>query len=260
MGTSYKNDKWNAALYDEKHAFVSQYGESLVQVLAPKPGENILDIGCGTGDIANKIQGYGAKVHGIDRSENMVAQAREKYPDMLFDVIDTTALSYSKTYDAVFSNATLHWIKQPQKVLQGIYDSLKTGGRFVAEFGGKGNVQMITNEMRKQAYALGLPYEEERFPWYFPSIAAYASIMEEVGFTVTFAQLYDRPTKLEGAEGLRNWIKMFGHAMFGEIAAEKLEGITTNVENSLRETMFRENVWIADYKRLRVIGIKESTN
>ncbi|HLR42800.1 MAG TPA: methyltransferase domain-containing protein [Pseudogracilibacillus sp.] len=256
MGIKPKNDKWNASLYDEKHGFVSQYGENLVQILAPKQGENILDIGCGTGDIAKIIHDHGAKVQGIDASENMIAQARDKYPDISFDVMDAMKLNYQAKFDAVFSNATLHWIKQAKSVLQGVYESLKTDGRFVAEFGGKGNVQMITNEIRKQAYELGLPYQEERFPWYFPSIAAYTSLMEEVGFTVTFAHLYDRPTRLERADGLKNWIRMFGHAMFGDIAAEKLELITTNVENSLRETMFQEDAWIADYKRLRVMAVK----
>src|SRR5699024_12760213 len=125
MGITPKNDKWDATLYDEKHAFVSQYGESLVQLLAPKQGENILEIGCGTGDIAKTISDQGANVQGIDRSENMVAQAREKYPNISFDVIDATKLPYSEKYDAVFSNAALHWIKQPKSVLQGIYQSLK---------------------------------------------------------------------------------------------------------------------------------------
>lgn len=88
MGIRPKNDKWNANLHDEKHAFVSQYGESLVEVLAPKQGENILDIGCGTGDIAKTISDHGANVQGIDASENMVAQARGKYPNISFDVIE----------------------------------------------------------------------------------------------------------------------------------------------------------------------------
>lgn len=252
-----KNDKWNASLYDEKHGFVSLYGEGLVQVLAPKQGENILDIGCGTGDIAKIISDHGANVQGIDASENMVAQAREKYPDIPFDVMDATKLNDNAVFDAVFSNATLHWIKQPKSVLQGIYQSLKSGGRFVAEFGGKGNVQIITNEIRKQAYKLGVPYQEEKFPWYFPSIAAYTTIMEEVGFTVTYAHLYDRPTRLEGVDGLKNWINMFGHAMFVGVDDVKLQFITTNVEKSLRETMFQENAWVADYKRLQVIGVKK---
>src|SRR5699024_8970592 len=188
------DDQWNANLYDQKHSFVSQLGEDLIQLLSPRPGESILDLGCGTGDIAKKLHDLGVKVEGIDSSDNMVRQARSKYPEIEFRLADARELDYKKQFDAVFSNATLHWVKPPLSALSNIYKSLKDQGRFVAEFGGKDNVQIITSDIKRQAHRLGFPYHEERFPWFFPSIGEYATLMEEVGFKVTFAHLFDRPT------------------------------------------------------------------
>lgn len=134
---------------------------------------------------------------------------------------------------------------------------MKNQGRFVAEFGGKGNVQLITTEIKKQLQSLELTNHEERFPWFFPSIGEYTTLMEKAGFKVTFAHLFERPTPLKGPNGLRNWIEMFGKMMFEELDRETLNLVVTNVEDNLRETMFIEDTWIADYKRIRVIGVKE---
>lgn len=187
----------------------------------------------------------------------MIRQARNKYPNIEFSVEDATQLDYKKQFDAVFSNATLHWVKPPESALCSIYDSLKNQGRFVAEFGGKGNVQLITTEIRKQAHELDLPYHEERFPWYFPSIGEYANLMERVGFNVVCANIFERPTPLKGTDGLRNWIEMFGKMMFEQLDHENLNQLISNVEKNLKEIMFKEDTWIADYKRIRVIGVKE---
>lgn len=251
-----ETDYWNANLYDEKHLFVSQFGEDLVELLAPKKDEDILDIGCGTGDITKTISEFGTKVKGIDKSKNMIYQARKKYPNIEFHVEDATELNYNIEFDAVFSNATLHWVKPPKKALSCVYDSLKEGGRFVAEFGGKGNVGQLTAEIINQLRRLGFPYKEGRFPWFFPSIGEYTALMEEVGFKVTFANLFDRPTPLEGDNGIKNWIDMFGKTIVEGLDKDTIDLLVTHVENNLRKTMFRENKWIADYKRIRVIGIK----
>ena len=118
-------------------------------------------------------------------------------------VQDATDLDYHNEFDAVFSNATLHWVKPPIQALHCIFKSLKQGGRFVAEFGGKGNVQTITDEIIKQIKEAGFEFKKEQFPWFYPSIAEYSSLMEETGFRVTFAQHFDRPTPFGG----RYWIK-----------------------------------------------------
>lgn len=247
---------WDANLYDEKHSFVSIYGNDLLDLLNPKKEENILDLGCGTGDLTKKMYDLGVNVEGVDKSEDMINQARKKFPNMEFRVEDATKLEYRNQFDAVFSNATLHWVKPPKKALCCIYSSLRRNGRFVCEFGGKGNVQFITTEITKQLNALGLPYYEEQFPWFFPTIGEYTTLMEEVGFRVTFANHFDRPTPLDGVNGLRNWIEMFGKTMFEELDSETIDLIVTNVENNLKEIMFKDNSWIADYKRIRVVGIK----
>lgn len=250
-------DYWNANLYDQNHSFVSKYGNNLIERLAPKPGEKILDLGCGTGDLAKELYDVGVNVVGVDQSKNMITEARSKYPDIHFMVRDATNLGYNNEFDAVFSNATLHWVKQPKQAVECIYQSLKPGARFVAEFGGKGNVQTITDEIIRQFKEAGIDYKMERFPWYYPSIGEYTSLMEEAGFRVTFAQHFDRPTPLDGENGLRNWIKMFGSHMFESMDEDKKDFIITKVENHLKAILYKDGNWIADYKRIRVIGIKE---
>lgn len=249
-------DDWNAGLYDNQHSFVSKYGDSLVDLLAPKEGEQILDLGSGTGDLAKKIYDLKADVIGVDKSENMVNQAQNKYPMIKFTVKDATNLDYSELFDAVFSNATLHWVKSPGIALNCIYKCLKSGGRFVAEFGGKGNVQAITDEIIRQKIAAGLGFHMEQFPWFYPSIAEYTTLMEAAGFRVTFAQHYDRPTPLEGNNGLKNWIEMFGNQLLNGVPEHTKNNIITKVEYNLKEILYSDGIWMADYKRIRVIGVK----
>lgn len=257
MSTEVKKDQWNAALYDQSHSFVSNFGNNIVELLNAKVGEEILDLGCGTGDIANKLFDKGVRVLGIDQSDNMIAAAKAKYPHIPFEVEDATEMDYYHRFDAVFSNATLHWVKPPKMALECIYKSLKSGGRMVAEFGGKGNVAIITNEIIKQIQQCGLEFKKDNYPWFYPSIAEYTSLMEDVGFRVIFAQHIDRPTPLEGEGGLKNWINMFGNQLLNRIDQEIKEQVIMNVENSLKSILWKDGYWEADYKRIRVIGIKE---
>ncbi|MBD3107941.1 methyltransferase domain-containing protein [Bacillus sp. AGMB 02131] len=243
---------WNANLYDTKHGFVSKYGNELVDLLAPVAGERILDLGCGTGDLAKRLTELEVEVVGVDQSESMVQQAKAKYPEIAFEVQDATKLPYDNEFDAVFSNAVLHWVKEPEQALAGIYRSLKPGGRFVAEFGGKDNVQAIISAIISQ-----LPeFAANQFPWYYPSIGEYATLMETAGFRVTFACHFDRPTPLDGENGLRNWIDMFAGSFFEGISTEQQAFIIEKVEEQLKPVLFVDGKWIADYKRLRVVGIK----
>ena len=187
----------------------------------------------------------------------MVHQANNKYPDITFMAKDVLELKYKNDFDAVFSNATLHWVKRPEEALQHIYNSLRPGGRFVAEFGGKDNVQIITNEIIHQVKNAGISYTPEQFPWYFPSIGECATLMETTGFNVTFAQHFDRPTPLEGDKGLRNWMEMFCGNIFENQPEAIQERVMINVENNLQEILYKNGQWVADYKRLRVVGIKK---
>ncbi|MFB5660983.1 class I SAM-dependent methyltransferase [Alteribacillus sp. HJP-4] len=250
-------DRWNAELYDRKHSFVSNYGDSLIDILAPAPGEKILDLGCGTGDLTRKIADFSCDVLGIDNSPTMIAQAKRKYPALTFDVRDAIDFEYHREFDAVFSNAALHWVKPPEKALQCIFASLKESGRFVAELGGKGNVQTITDEITKQCNNLSINEHMDRFPWYYPSIGEYSSLMEQTGFRVTFAEHFDRPTPLEGENGLRNWINMFAGSMLEGVNDSKKDTLISRVEHNLKAELYQKGSWTADYKRIRVIGIKE---
>jgi trans-aconitate methyltransferase len=251
------NDTWDANLYDQNHSFVSNYGNHLIELLAPKQGEKILDLGCGTGDLAKKLYDRGVDMVGVDKSQNMISQALSKYPHINFMVRDVTNLGYYLEFDAIFSNATLHWVKQPKQALHCIYQSLKPGGRFVAEFGGKGNVRMITDEIIQQIKQSGIEFNMEQFPWYYPSIAEYTCLMEQTGYRVIFAEHFDRPTPLDGENGLRNWMKMFGSHLFEGMDEMKKDSIITKVESKLKDVLYKNGKWIADYKRIRVIGLKE---
>lgn len=176
--------KWNANLYDQKHDFVSKLGGSLVDLLAPQKDKGILDVGCGTSDLAHEIAALGANVQGIDASHDMIIAAQQKYPDIMFHTMDATAFQMTNQFDAVFSNAALHWMKKQDKVIQNIYRSLKQGGRFIAEMGGHGNIASIVWALQKSMEELKLSYIVEYFPWYFPTLEQYQSKLEGAGFTV----------------------------------------------------------------------------
>ncbi|APH05025.1 class I SAM-dependent methyltransferase [Bacillus weihaiensis] len=257
MISSRRQGKWDATLYDEKHAFISEFGNQLIELLAPKKGEKILDLGCGTGDLAHTLSEQQVNVVGVDQSKSMISKAQIKYPHIPFIVKDALKLEDKNEFDAVFSNATLHWIKAPELALDRIYCSLKQGGRFVAEFGGKGNVRIITDEVIRQIERLGVDFNDNHYPWYFPSIGEYTTIMEKVGFRVTYAEHFDRFTALENENGLRNWLKMFGSSLFHGINEDEKELIVAEVEKKLRPILYKNGKWFADYKRIRVIGLKE---
>src|ERR1700678_622991 len=167
---------WNAKLYDAKHSFVWKHGADLIEVLAPQPGEGVLDLGCGTGRLTAQIAAAGALVRGIDSSPQMIEEARRAFPDLHFEVQDARHLAYTDQFEAVFSNAVLHWIVEAEPVVQGIARSLKRGGRFVAEFGGKGNVAVIVAALRNALEQMGLGAVEA--PWFFPSVGEYAPLLE----------------------------------------------------------------------------------
>lgn len=252
-----KKDLWNAKFYDTKHSFVSSYGNDLIELLQPKQGEKILDVGCGTGDLAHVLHGLGARVTGVDYSENMVALAAAKYPHIAFEVADAAHLPYNNEFDAVFSNAALHWMKEPVAVIESIHHSLKPGGRFVAEFGGAGNVKTITDALITQIRAANIRYTDAQFPWYFPTIGEYCTLLEAAGFQVGFALHFARPTKLDGEDGLKNWLDMFSPSLFDGVAPETKARIFEATVDDIRGVLCKDGVWYADYKRLRVMAVKK---
>ena len=249
-------NKWDASLYDDKHSFVWKMAGDLIELLAPKPGEEILDVGCGTGHMTAQIAASGANVVGVDMSASMVQQAREKYPEIIFAVADARELNMEKKFDAVFSNAALHWIKEPERAAQAVARRLKVGGRFVGEFGGAGNIAGFL-EAAETAWRQVMPGQQFPNPWFYPGIAEYASILNASGLETTYAVLFDRPTPLEdGARGLRNWIAMFAGSILEKITVEKREEWVEILERQASGELFRDGRWVLDYRRLRFVARK----
>lgn len=248
---------WNPQLYDSRHAFVWQRGAELISLLQPLPGETILDLGCGTGHLAHQIADAGARVVGIDSSPEMIEEARKNYPEITFEVADAREFQLDPRFDATFSNAALHWIKEAGRVADCVYRTLKPGGRFVAEFGGRGNVRKLTGAFHRALEGFGVPRNEIASPWYFPGIAEYSALLEKVGFEVHFAALFERPTALEdGERGLGNWIRMFAGAFYGSLSTDEQEEFIRESERLLRPTLLREGVWWIDYRRIRIVAYK----
>jgi trans-aconitate methyltransferase len=249
--------EWNAKLYNAKHDFVWKYGSDVVSLLDPRAGERILDLGCGTGHLTAKIAESGARVTGVDRSAGMVAAARLAYPNLKFEISDARNLAFRDEFDAVFSNATLHWIHEPELVLQGVWRALRTGGRFVAELGGKGNIRAMQEAFDLALVQLGAAKSGEVRPWYYPSVSEYSTLVERNGFEVLLITLFDRPTGLaDGASGMRNWISMFGGDYLAKAGEARQEIFLQRVEEMLRPKLFRDGQWWADYRRLRLVAYK----
>lgn len=252
-------DFWNSGLYEGNHAFVWEYGASLLKLLDPQAGERILDLGCGTGQLTQKIAESGVVVQGIDSSLSMIAKARSNYPQLDFAVADARNFQVEQLFDAVFSNAVLHWIKEADAAIDCIEKALKPGGRFVAEFGGKGNVGAIVGAILSVLSEIGCQSPASLNPWYFPSVGEYAGLLEKQGFEVGYAVLFDRQTLLEGGDaGMLNWIEMFAGCFFSGLSEEVRSHAIQQVERRLRSTLYRDGTWMADYRRIRVVAVKNS--
>ncbi len=246
--------KWNAALYDNKHSFVSQYGEALIDWLQPSAGEAILDLGCGTGKLANDIAGFGTTVTGIDASAEMIEKAKVSYPTLKFFVKDATDFSFGEKFDAVFSNATLHWISDQPSTLKNVWNCLKPGGRFVFEMGGQHNVRSLVESLQRASKEEGITEQTDH--WYFPSVATYATLLENQGFSIQQSLYFQRDTKLDGEDGMKNWFNMFASFFFKHLPAATTEKIIDRAVESLRPTHYRDGSWYADYVRLRMRAVK----
>ena len=252
---------WDPDRYDGDHAFVYEYGEDVVGLLGPSAGERILDLGCGTGHLTAEIAASGAEVVGMDSSAEMLETARAEHPDLTFVQGDAQdfglgdPLDVEEPFDAVFSNATLHWMDDPEAAFESVAGVLRPGGRFVGEFGGRGNVAAIVGAVSAELESRGHEVEN---PWYFPSVGEFASSIEGLGFEVRRAELFDRPTELEGGDdGLRSWLAMFGDSLLAPVEGEEQEAVLEAVEDRLRPTQFVDGVWVADYRRLRFVSVRD---
>lgn len=244
-------DAWSAALYDKNARFVSELGADVVTWLAPRPGERILDLGCGDGALTLKLMEAGADVIGVDASADMVATARGRAVDARLG--DATALTFDREFDAVFSNAALHWVPQAEAALQGVARALKPGGRFVAEFGGFGNIAAIrTALIAVLSKDHGVETDLSDI-WYFPTAEEYSALCANAGLTVEQIESIPRPTP--APTGLNAWLET--------LAARALERIPAAGRDAARAEAARlaapalrqaDGRWTVDYVRLRVMA------
>ena len=243
---------WNPETYARNARFVSDLGSPVVELLAPKPGERILDLGCGDGVLTRKLVELGCHVVAVDSSAAQIEAAKALGLDAR--VMSGEALAFDDEFDAVFSNAALHWIKRADAVIAGVHRALRPGGRFVAELGGHGCVDTIRTELVAALNRRGLD-GESRVPWYFPTVDDYRARLERAGFRVDRIALIPRPTPLPG--DVIGWLETFAQnfldGLAGEARAGYLQEVRAALEPQLRDA---DGTWVADYVRLRFAAIK----
>jgi trans-aconitate methyltransferase len=243
---------WDPASYARNARFVSDLGSPVVELLAPRPGERILDLGCGDGVLTRKLVDLGCEVVAVDSSAPQVEAARKLGLDA--HVISGEALPFREEFDAVFSNAVLHWIKNADPMIAGVYRSLKPGGRFIAECGGYGCVHKVRTALVEALDRRGTS-GEARVPWYFPTPGDYATRLERAGFRVDSIALIPRPTPLPG--DIIDWLEIFALSFLQGLSdaerQEYLQEVRTVLEPQLREST---GTWVADYVRLRFAASK----
>ena len=238
---------WLTERYDRNARFVSDLGAPALELLAPAPGERILDLGCGDGVLTKRIAEAGADVLGVDMADELLATAREAGLEV--QKMDGQALTFEAEFDAVFSNAAMHWMRDADAVISGVARALKPGGRFVAEFGGFGNVAAIITALVAALARRGHD-STARIPWYFPTPEDYAAKLEAHGFEVERIELIPRPTPLP--TDMRGWLETFCENFVSVLPVEERGTVLDEAVALLRPSLCApDGRWTADYVRLR---------
>jgi trans-aconitate methyltransferase len=243
---------WDPERYARNARFVAELGMPVVELLAPRPGERILDLGCGDGVLTQRLVSMGCHVVGVDGSAAQVAAARARGLDA--HVMDGEHLTFHDAFDAVFSNAALHWMTRADEVIAGVWRALKPGGRFVAECGGDGCVAKILAALTAALERRGIDAARVN-PWYFPTTDDYGARLRARGFTVNCIALVPRPTLLPG--DITAWLETFAESFTAALPATERPAFLDEVCNALRpELCDADGRWTADYVRLRFAALK----
>ena len=243
---------WDAERYARHARFVAELGAPVVELLAPRPGERILDLGCGDGVLALRLVELGCMVVGVDAAPDMVREAKARGVDAR--LADGAALPFTCEFDAVLSNAALHWMSaDPDAVIAGVARALRPGGRFVGELGGHGNVAAIIVALQAVLGRRGID-GAALIPWYFPTVEEYRGRLERHGFAVESIELIPRPTPLP--TGMAAWLETFADPFMRPVAPEERDAARAEAVDLLRPVL-RDSTgrWIADYARLRFAAV-----
>jgi trans-aconitate methyltransferase len=238
---------WDAAAYAATGRFVADLAGGVVELLAPQPGEAILDLGCGDGALTERLAATGAVLTGVDASASMVAQARARGLNVRHTSAD--AMDCAGEFDAVFSNAALHWMPDAKAVLAAVHRALRPGGRFVAEMGGQGNIAAIRTALQAVLSRFDIDAEAVAASLY-PSPAEYRRLLEDAGFSVRSMELIARPTPLPA--GMEAWLNTFRNGVLGMLAPQDRVKAVADTVTLLRPILAdADGNWTADYVRLR---------
>jgi len=244
-------NKWDADNYNKHADFVSNLAFPVVDLLNPQKNERILDLGCGDGTLALEIEKFSTKVIAVDLSESMVKKTKEKGIEAY--VMSAIELPFYNEFNAVFSNAVLHWVKEPETAIKKISAALKSGGRFIAEFGGYGNIKYLTDAMQ-EVFDRHEEYGEFKNPWYFPKETEYKELLEANGLKIDYIELIPRPTKIDD---IANWLDIFANGIVSHLTEAQQDNFKQKVRAILKPKIYDEkNAWVADYVRLRLKATK----
>ena len=239
--------QWNAESYAHNARFVADLGQPVVELLAPRPGEVIMDLGCGDGALTESLVSASATVVGVDGSPDLVAAARSRGLDVR--LMDAQRLDLPERFDAIFSNAALHWMPDAPAVVEGVRRHLKPSGRFVGEFGGHGNVAAVVTALLAVLARRGIN-GTALHPWYFPTVEEYRALLEIGGFAVDSIELIPRPTPLPS--GIEGWLATFASPFLVGLPEEDRPQAAAEVVELLRPSLCdSRGRWTADYVRLR---------
>jgi SAM-dependent methyltransferase len=238
---------WDPDSYARNARFVSDLGAPVVELLAPRPGDRILDLGCGDGALTAKLVALGCRVVGVDASAAQVEAARCIGLDAR--VGDGNLLNFDAEFDAVFSNAAIHWMNRPDDVIAGVSRALRAGGRFVGEFGGHGCVEKIKCALIASLANRGIDGERLN-PWYFPTVEDYSARLVRGGFAIKYIALIPRPTPLPTE--INGWLETFAQSFMAPLEARERAAFIDEVRELLRPDLCdADGHWFADYVRLR---------